>query len=72
MIDLPSFLRHELKLLSKCCVFNVRQYMIYNRSMGVTINSPVKCCMALGYRNKSLSVDKVRATEMYGELPFAK
>ena len=25
-IALPSFSRHKLKLLSKCCVFKVRQY----------------------------------------------
>ena len=27
MIVLPSFLRHKLKMLSKCCVFKVRQYI---------------------------------------------
>ena len=27
----PSFSRHKLKLLSKCCVFKVRQYMFHIR-----------------------------------------
>ena len=26
-VCLPSFSRHKLKLLSKCCVFKVRQYI---------------------------------------------
>ena len=28
MIVLPSFLKHKLMLLSKCCVFKVRQYIL--------------------------------------------
>ena len=30
-IALPSFSRHKLKLLSKCCVFKVRQYILTSK-----------------------------------------
>ena len=32
MIGLPTFLRHKLKLLSKCFVFKVRQYISFQHS----------------------------------------
>ena len=39
MITLPSFLRHKLKMLSKCCVFKLRQYihLIFGLAAGILL-----------------------------------
>ena len=42
IIVLPSFSRHKLKLLSKCCIFKVCQYInSFENSMKPDINSIV-------------------------------
>ena len=71
MIGLASFLRHKLKLLSKCCIFKVRQYIsayILNSKRNAYFAYLVLCI------NSGLNTDLMipRVSHMYGTCVLSK